>query len=72
MINIGKLAKKETVCVITNMDQPLGRMIGNTLEIIETVEALKGKLEPDVKEVVLELGAYMLKLDGKGINIEDN
>lgn len=72
MINIGKLAKKETVCVITNMDQPLGRMIGNTLEIIETVEALKGKLEPDVKEVVLELGAYMLKLDGKGNNIEDN
>lgn len=72
MINIGKLANKETVCIITNMDQPLGRMVGNTLEVIEAIEALKGNMEEDVKNVVLELGAYILKLDGKGTDIEKN
>lgn len=72
MIDIGKLANKETVCIITNMDQPLGSMVGNTLEIIEAIEALKGNMQEDVKNVVLELGAYILKLDGKGNNIEEN
>ncbi len=72
MIDIGKLANKETVCIITNMDQPLGRMVGNALEIIETVEALKGNMQEDVENVVLELGAYILKLDGKGNDIEEN
>ena len=72
MIDIGKLANKETVCIITNMDQPLGRMVGNTLEIIETINALKGNIEPDVKNVILELGAYILLLDGKGNDIEKN
>lgn len=72
MIDIGKLANKETVCIITNMDQPLGSMVGNTLEIIEAIEALKGNMQEDVKNVVLELGAYILKLDGKGNCIEEN
>lgn len=72
MIDIGRLANKETVCIITNMDEPLGRMVGNRLEIIETVQALKGNMQEDVKAVVLELGAYMLKLDGKGDCIEEN
>ena len=72
MINIGKLAGKETVCILTNMDEPLGYSIGNTLEVIEAVEALQGDMEEDVKAVVLELGSYMLKLAGQGDNIEDN
>lgn len=72
MINIGKLANKETVCIITNMDQPLGKMVGNTLEVIEAIQALQGNMQEDVKNVVLELGAYILKLDGKGDNIEKN
>ena len=72
MINIGKLANKETVCIITNMDQPLGRMVGNTLEVVEAINALKGNMEEDVENVVLELGAYILKLDGKGNDIEEN
>lgn len=72
MIDIGKLANKETVCIITNMDQPLGTMVGNTLEVIEAIEALKGNMQDDVKNVVLELGAYILKLDGKGDNIREN
>ena len=72
MIDIGKLAGKETVCIITNMDQPLGTMVGNTLEVIEAIEALKGNMQDDVKNVILELGAYILKLDGKGESIQEN
>ena len=72
MIEIGKLANRETVCIITNMDQPLGYAIGNTLEMIEAIKALKGDIPKDVQDVVLELGAYMVKLVGKGDNIEEN
>jgi pyrimidine-nucleoside phosphorylase len=72
MKNIGKLANKETVCVITNMNEPLGYAVGNNIEVIEVIRALKGEMPEDVKNVVLELGAYMLKLAGKGENIEKN
>lgn len=69
---IGKLANKQTVCVITNMDEPLGCAVGNTLEVIEAVDFLKGNFQNDVKEVVLNLGAYMVKLAGKGDDLEEN
>lgn len=72
MIEIGKLANKETVCVLTNMDEPLGYAVGNSLEVIEAIHFLKGDMPEDVKEVVLELGAYMIKLAGKGADIEEN
>jgi pyrimidine-nucleoside phosphorylase len=72
MIKIGTLAERETVCIITNMNEPLGFAVGNSLEIIEAIEFLNGKMPEDLKEVVLELGAYMVKLVGKGENIETN
>lgn len=72
MVEIGKLAGRETVAVITPMEEPLGRNIGNSLEVIEAVEALKGNMAEDVKEVVLELGSNMIKLAGKGDNLEEN
>lgn len=72
MEKIGKLAERETVAVITNMDQPLGKYVGNTLEVIEAIEALNGHWQEDVKEVVLLLGANMIKLAGKGDNLEEN
>ena len=72
MIEIGKLANRETVCVLTNMDQPLGDAIGNSLEIIEAVNFLKGEMPEDLKQVVLELGSYMIKLAGKGEDLEEN
>ena len=72
MIEIGNLANRETVCVITNMNEPLGFTVGNSLEIIEAIEFLQGKMPEDLKQVVLELGAYMVKLAGKGANIEEN
>ena len=72
MEKIGKLAERETVAVITNMDQPLGKYVGNTLEVIEAIEALNGHWQEDVKEVVLLLGANMIKLAGKGDDLEEN
>lgn len=72
MIEIGKLANRETICVLTNMDEPLGYAIGNNLEVIEAIEFLKGKMPEDLKQVVLELGAYMIKLAGLGDNLDDN
>ena len=70
MISIGKLAGRETVCVLTNMDEPLGYSVGNSLEVKEAIKALKGDIAKDVKEVVLELGSYMLKLAGIEKNLE--
>ena len=64
MISIGKLAGRETVCVLTNMDEPLGYSVGNSLEVKEAIEALNGNIQEDVKKVVLELGSYMLLLAG--------
>ena len=70
MIEIGKLAKRETVSVITNMDEPLGRSVGNSLEVKEAIEALRGNILEDVKDVVLALGSYMLKLSGVEEDLE--
>lgn len=72
MSAIGKLAGKETVCVITNMDEPLGYAVGNSLEMIEAIECLQNKMEPDVREIILEIGAYIIKLSGNGENLEEN
>ncbi len=72
MNKIGELANKETVCILTNMDEPLGISVGNNLEVIEAIEALKGNIEKDVKAVVLELGSYMMKLAGFGDDILEN
>lgn len=72
MIEIGKLANKETKCVITNMNEPLGNAVGNTLEIIEAIEFLSGKNIPeDLKDVVLEIGSEMIKFAGFGNNKEE-
>ncbi len=72
MIQIGKLANRETACVLTNMNEPLGYAIGNSLEVMEAVQFLKGNMPKDLKQVVLELGAYMLQLANKGENLEEN
>lgn len=72
MIRIGNLAGREVKCVLTPMDEPLGYAVGNSLEVIEAVNFLKGDMPKDLKEVVLELGANMLHLAGKGSNIEEN
>ena len=72
MKDIGKLAQRETVCIITNMDQPVGYAIGNTLEIIETIECLRGNIPEDIKEIITTIGSYIIKLAGQGDNLEEN
>ena len=72
MKNIGNLANRETVCVLTNMEEPVGYAVGNSLEVKEAVEALKGNMQEDVKEIVLTIGSYIVKLAGIGNNIEEN
>lgn len=72
MKNIGKLAGKETVCVLTNMEEPVGHAVGNSLEIVEVVECLKGNMPEDIKEIILTIGSYIIKLAGRGENIEEN
>jgi len=65
LVSIGTSSGKETVAFITGMDQPLGRMIGNWLEVLESVECLKGKNVPDLMELTYVLGGAMVHLGGK-------
>lgn len=66
MTAIGENAGKRTLALITDMDIPLGHSIGNSLEVIEAVETLRGNGPADLTEVCLELAANMLYLASKG------
>ena len=72
MTKIGELAHKETKCIITDMNQPVGYAVGNILEVIEAIDILKGKYLPDdIKNIITELGGNMLALAGKTTSIEE-
>src|SRR5690625_4542026 len=62
MVTIGKQVNKQTVGIISDMNQPLGRAIGNSLEVIEAIETLKGKGPEDITELCLTLGSHMVVL----------
>jgi len=62
MVNIGEEVGKETVAFVTNMDEPLGSFIGNALEIKEALLTLQGQNKGPLRELCLNLGAYMLIL----------
>ena len=66
MVAIGHHAGRNTVALITNMDRPLGCSIGNSLEVIEAIETLKGKGPDDFNDLCIELAANMLFLAEKG------
>lgn len=66
MVTIGEGAGRRTVALITDMDTPLGYGIGNSLEVIESMDVLKNKGPEDLTEVSLQLAANMLYLVGKG------
>ena len=73
MVRIGRLAHKETTYILTDMNQPLGFTVGNNIEIKEAVRFLRGEvLAEDLKNVVLDLGANMIKYAGLGDNLEEN
>jgi pyrimidine-nucleoside phosphorylase len=64
MVETGERMGKKMVALITDMDQPLGKMIGNALEVVEVVETLRGAGPADLRELCLDLSAWMLYLGG--------
>lgn len=66
MVEIGTRNGRRVAALITDMDTPLGYNIGNSLEVIESMEVLKGRGPTDLTEVCLQLAANMLVLAGKG------
>ncbi len=71
MVDIGLELGKETVAVVSNMDEPLGFAIGNSLEVKEAIEVLKNRGPEDLRDLCLVLGAHMLKLSGTVKNYEE-
>ena len=65
MVSMGRRVGRKVTAVISGMDQPLGMYIGNSLEVMEAIEVLKGNVEGDLLEVSLTLGANMLLLAGR-------
>ena len=65
MVAIGEKTGRPTLGIISNMDQPLGRAVGNSLEIIESIEALKGRGPEDIMQVTYALGFCMLRAAGQ-------
>jgi len=68
MLDLGRRAGLEVVCLLTDMDQPLGSAVGNALEIREAVETLVGEGPPDFTELVLDACARLLALSDLGID----
>jgi pyrimidine-nucleoside phosphorylase len=70
MVSIGTHHGRRVAAMITDMDTPLGHNIGNSLEVMESMDVLKGKGPADLTEVCLQLAANMLVLAGKGTPTE--
>ena len=71
MVELGKAVGRKTVAVITDMSQPLGRAIGNRLEILEAIEILRGKGREDISRFICELAQIMLGLADVEKTIEE-
>lgn len=71
MVDIGANMDRNTIAVITDMEQPLGLAIGNALEVKEAIDTLHGKGPEDLTELCLKLGAYMVYLGGGAATYED-
>jgi pyrimidine-nucleoside phosphorylase len=71
MLELGRGAGREVVCVLTDMDQPLGQAVGNALEIRETIATLRGEGPPDFDELVLGATAHLLALSDLGIGEDE-
>jgi pyrimidine-nucleoside phosphorylase len=64
MVETGERMGKALVALITDMDQPLGLKVGNSLEVVESIEVLQGKGPEDLRELCLELAGWMFHLGG--------
>ena len=68
MLALGRRAGRDVVCVLTDMDQPLGCAVGNALEVREAVATLRGEGPPDFGELVLDASAHLLALSDLGVD----
>lgn len=71
MVDIGNGVGRKTVAVISDMDQPLGNAVGNSLEVMEAIDVLKGKGPADVRELCIVLGMYMVNQVRPEISLDE-
>jgi pyrimidine-nucleoside phosphorylase len=71
MLALGQRAGRDVVCVLTDMDQPLGRAVGNALEVHEAAATVRGAGPPDLTELVLDSCAHLLALSDLGIDRDE-
>lgn len=72
LVQMGEKLNRGVECIITKLNEPIGKFFGNTLELNEVLEALKGNMEDDVKELILELGSKVIYLTQMNANIKQN
>jgi pyrimidine-nucleoside phosphorylase len=71
MVETGERMGKQAVALITDMDQPLGNMIGNALEVVEVVDVLRGEGPADLRLLCIELAGWMLYMGGVSDTVAD-
>ena len=71
MVDIGRLAGRKTVALLSDMNQPLGSAVGNSLEMVEAIEALRGKAPYDYMEHILHVTAHVLTLGGRAKDLDE-
>ena len=71
MVDLGQRAGREVVCLLTDMDQPLGAAVGNALEIREAVETISAEGPPDFTELVIDACARLLALSDLGVDVDE-
>lgn len=71
MVDIGRLAGRKTVALLSDMNQPLGAAVGNALEMIEAIETLKGGGAPDYVEHCLHVAAHVLVVGNRANNLSE-
>jgi thymidine phosphorylase len=70
MVSIGEAMGKRVIAYLTRMEEPLGRMVGNACEVIESVETLHGRGPADIRELVVTLGGAMVEI-GHGVSVQE-
>jgi pyrimidine-nucleoside phosphorylase len=69
MVDLGRRAGRQVVCLLTDMDQPLGAAVGNALEVREAVDTIVGEGPPDFTELVLDASSRLLAVSDLGIDV---